>query len=86
MSTCRQNKAADEYIAKGFVTSASSPKALAEALGDGLPRFPRDPERYNGFVETALSDDFGRTTACRAPINEGPFYAIQIAPHHRWAV
>lgn len=28
-----KNKAADEYIAKGFVTSASSPKALAEALG-----------------------------------------------------
>jgi fumarate reductase flavoprotein subunit len=25
-----KNKAADEYIAKGFVTSASSPKALAE--------------------------------------------------------
>ena len=54
-----KNKAADEYIAKGFVTSASSPKALAEALG---------------MDHHAL----------RAPINEGPFYAIQIAPgvHH----
>jgi hypothetical protein len=28
-----KNKAADEYIAKGFVTSASSPKALAENWG-----------------------------------------------------
>ena len=41
-------------------------------------------ERYNGFVEKQHDDDFGRTTALRAPINEGPFYAIQIAPgvHH----
>ncbi|MBN0684158.1 FAD-binding protein, partial [Pseudomonas aeruginosa] len=28
-----KNKAADEYIAKGFVTSASSPRELAEKLG-----------------------------------------------------
>ncbi|STT72524.1 putative NADH:flavin oxidoreductase [Klebsiella pneumoniae] len=39
----RKNKAADEYIAKGFVTSASSPRELAEKLGDGLPCLPRHP-------------------------------------------
>ena len=35
-------------------------------------------------MEKQHDDDFGRTTALRAPINEGPFYAIQIAPgvHH----
>ncbi|WP_326830442.1 FAD-binding protein [Enterobacter hormaechei] len=76
--------AADEYIAKGFVTSASSPKALAEALGMDHHQFLATLERYNGFVEKQHDDDFGRTTALRAPINEGPFYAIQIAPgvHH----
>ncbi|MCC3239100.1 flavocytochrome c [Enterobacter cloacae complex sp. 2021EL-01169] len=79
-----KNKAADEYIAKGFVTSASSPKALAEALGMDYHAFLATLERYNGFVEKQHDDDFGRTTALRAPINEGPFYAIQIAPgvHH----
>ena len=79
-----KNKAADEYIAKGFVTSASSPKALAEALGMDHHAFLATLERYNGFVEKQHDDDFGRTTALRAPINEGPFYAIQIAPgvHH----
>lgn len=79
-----KNKAADEYIAKGFVTSASSPKALAEALGMDHHQFLATLERYNGFVEKQHDDDFGRTTALRAPINEGPFYAIQIAPgvHH----
>jgi fumarate reductase flavoprotein subunit len=41
-------------------------------------------ERYNGFVEKQHDDEFGRTTALRAPINEGPFHAIRIAPgvHH----
>ena len=43
-------------------------------------------ERYNGFVEKQHDDDFGRTTALRAPINEGPFHAIQHrtgrSPHH----
>jgi fumarate reductase flavoprotein subunit len=79
-----KNKAADEYIAKGLVTSASSPKALAEALGMDYHAFLATLERYNGFVEKQHDDDFGRTTALRAPINEGPFHAIQIAPgvHH----
>ena len=41
-------------------------------------------ERYNGFVEKQHDADFGRTTALRHPIHEGPFYAIRIAPgvHH----
>ena len=79
-----KNKAADEYIAKGLVTSASSPKALAEALGMDHHAFLATLERYNGFVEKQHDDDFGRTTALRAPINEGPFHAIRIAPgvHH----
>jgi len=79
-----KNKAADEYIAKGLVTSASSPRELAAALGMDEPAFLATLERYNGFVEKQHDDDFGRTTALRAPINEGPFHAIQIAPgvHH----
>ena len=79
-----KNKAADEYIGKGFVTSASSPRELAAKLGLDEHAFLATLERYNGFVEKQHDDDFGRTTALRAPINEGPFHAIQIAPgvHH----
>ncbi|MRS15490.1 flavocytochrome c [Enterobacteriaceae bacterium RIT691] len=79
-----KNKAADEYIAKGLVTSASSPRELAAKLGMDEHAFLATLERYNGFVEKQHDDDFGRTTALRAPINEGPFHAIQIAPgvHH----
>ncbi|WBU51277.1 flavocytochrome c [Kosakonia pseudosacchari] len=79
-----KNKAADEYIARGLVTSASSPRELAEKLGIDYHTFLATLERYNGFVEKQHDEDFGRTTALRAPINEGPFHAIQIAPgvHH----
>ncbi|WP_230350837.1 flavocytochrome c [Lelliottia sp. WAP21] len=79
-----KNKAADEYIAKGLVTSASTPTALAEALGMDDETFQTTLARYNRFVETQHDDDFGRTTALRAPLNEGPFHAIRIAPgvHH----
>jgi fumarate reductase flavoprotein subunit len=79
-----KNKAADEYIARGLVTSASSPRGLAEKAGFDSDTFLATLERYNGFVEKQHDEDFGRTTALRAPIKSGPFHAIRIAPgvHH----
>ncbi|MGE9551977.1 flavocytochrome c [Erwinia amylovora] len=79
-----KNKAADEYLAKGFVVSAASPRELANKLGMDHHHFLATLERYNGFVEQQNDEDFGRKTAMRSPVKEGPFYAIQIAPgvHH----
>ena len=79
-----KNKAADEYIAKGLVTSASTPAELAAKLGLDAEAFQATLTRYNGFVEKQDDEEFGRKTALRAPLNEGPFHAIQIAPgvHH----
>ncbi|VEC00390.1 Fumarate reductase flavoprotein subunit [Cedecea lapagei] len=79
-----KNKAADEYIAKGFVVSAEGPRELAEKLGMDYHTFLATLERYNGFVENQYDEDFGRKTALRNPIKEGPFHAIRIAPgvHH----
>ena len=80
----RNNKAADEYIGKGFVVSADSPRVLTDKLGLDMHAFLATLERYNVFVEKQHDADFGRTTALRHPIHEGPFYAIRIAPgvHH----
>jgi fumarate reductase flavoprotein subunit len=79
-----KNKAADEYIAKGFMVSAEGPRELAEKLGMDYHTFLATLERYNGFVENQYDEDFGRKTALRNPIKDGPFHAIRIAPgvHH----
>ncbi|OOC12777.1 flavocytochrome c [Dickeya dadantii] len=79
-----KNKAADEYLSRGFVVSASSPRELADKLAIDSHALLATLERYNQFVEKQHDDDFGRKTALRHPINQGPFYAIRIAPgvHH----
>ncbi|MBU9829010.1 flavocytochrome c [Rahnella sp. FC061912-K] len=78
------NKAADEYIAKGFVLSAPTPEELAVKLNMNPHDLAETLERYNLFVVAKKDDDFGRTTALRHPLNQGPFFAIRIAPgvHH----
>lgn len=79
-----KNKAADEYLSRGFVVSAASPRELADKLAIDADALQTTLERYNRFVEKQHDDDFGRQTALRHPLNQGPFYAIRIAPgvHH----
>ncbi|WP_038903288.1 flavocytochrome c [Dickeya zeae] len=79
-----KNKAADEYLSRGFVVSAASPRELADKLAIDADALQTTLERYNQFVEKQHDDDFGRQTALRHPLNQGPFYAIRIAPgvHH----
>ncbi len=79
-----KNKAVEEYLARGLVVSAESPKALAEKLDIDLHALLATLENYNLAVEKQLDEEFGRRTALRHPINQGPFYAIRIAPgvHH----
>ncbi|WP_455811064.1 flavocytochrome c [Pseudomonas graminis] len=78
------NKAADEYIAKGFVISAPTPHELAVKLNMDQEALQTTLGRYNQFVDQQKDEDFGRTTALRHPLNQGPYFAIRIAPgvHH----
>ena len=79
------NKAADEYIAKGFVISAPTVAELAVKLNMSESQtLEATLARYNNFVRMQKDEDFGRQTALRHPLSEGPFYAIRIAPgvHH----
>lgn len=78
------NKAADEYIAKGFVISAPTPHELAVKLNMDQEALQTTLGRYNEFVAQQKDEDFGRTTTLRHPLNKGPYYAIRIAPgvHH----
>ncbi|NIF23172.1 flavocytochrome c [Candidatus Pantoea multigeneris] len=80
----KNNKAADEYIAKGFVLSAPTPGELAVKLNMNPLALEATLNRYNSFVAQQEDADFGRKTALRHPLNQGPFFAIRIAPgvHH----
>ncbi len=84
----------DEHVrAKTKLPTSTSPKASSPApahrgtggeTGDGLPCLPRHPRMLQRGGGKQHDEQFGRTTALRAPINEGPFHAIRIAPgvHH----
>jgi len=80
----QNNKAADEYIARGFVVSAPSVGELALKLNMDPDNLQATLARYNQFVVQKNDEDFGRTTALRCELNQGPFHAIRIAPgvHH----
>ncbi|QEM80465.1 flavocytochrome c [Halomonas binhaiensis] len=80
----QNNKATDEYMAKGLVISAPTVHELAVKLNMDQSALAATMNRYNQFVTKQQDDDFGRTTALRHPLNEGPFHAIRIAPgvHH----
>jgi fumarate reductase flavoprotein subunit len=66
------------------VISAPTPEELAVKLNIDPQTLADTLERYNLFVVEKKDEDFGRTTALRHPLNQGPFFAIRIAPgvHH----
>lgn len=79
-----ENKAAETYISNGFAAQANTLAELAHILDIDPETLESTVARYNTFVEQKEDKDFGRNTGMRHPINQAPFYAIQIAPgiHH----
>ncbi|WKX26144.1 flavocytochrome c [Tatumella ptyseos] len=79
-----QNKAAEEYLAKGFVIQGDSVDDLATQIGMDPSVLTQTLETFNQGVRQQQDPLFGRTTALRHPLDKGPFYAIKIAPgvHH----
>ncbi|WP_241607372.1 flavocytochrome c [Rosenbergiella australiborealis] len=79
-----QNKAADEYLAKGFVIQGECINDLALQIAMDPAALTRTLTTFNQAVRQQHDPQFGRTTALRHPLEQGPFYAIKIAPgvHH----
>lgn len=79
-----QNKAAEEYLAKGFVVQGESVDDLATQISMDPSVLTQTLETFNQGVRQQQDPLFGRTTALRHPLDKGPFYAIKIAPgvHH----
>ena len=72
----RDNKA---ELAKGWIKSARNIQDLAKAVGLDSGALAGAVERWNAHVAAGRDADFGRTMML-APINEPPYYAIELSP------
>ncbi len=71
------------YINKGFTTAGDTYEALAEALGIDGAVFAQTMNDWNACVEAKEDTEFGRTSFA-APLDNAPFYAIDVTAgiHH----
>lgn len=74
----------DQYEDMGLIEQGETIEELAEAI-DVEPQTLADTlDAWNQAVEEGNDPDFGRSTAMDDALDQGPFFAIQIAPgiHH----
>jgi succinate dehydrogenase/fumarate reductase flavoprotein subunit len=64
---------------RGWVVKADSISALAEAIGRDAGELQATVDRWNEMCEAGEDEDYGRTQNL-TPIEDGPFYAIELYP------
>lgn len=71
------------YIKKGYTVEGTTVEELAKAMNVDAAAFAETMTTWNAAVAAKKDDLFGRTSFA-SPLDEGPFYAIKIAPgvHH----
>ncbi|WP_263143652.1 FAD-dependent oxidoreductase [Pseudomonas sp. RIT-PI-AD] len=83
------------FLDKGYLFKGDSLAGLARALGIEPAKLEASIERYNGHARQGQDPDFGKGqnvynrylgdpsapgNPCLAPIEKGPFYAVQVVP------
>lgn len=69
----------DEFVAGGFMAKSDTLEGLAAEMEKvfGIPQAASlaTLERYNGFCETGVDEEFGKDPHHMTPIDQAPFYA-----------
>lgn len=69
-----------EEIAKGWIVEADTLEELAEKIGVPVDSFVATVERYNGYCDAGVDEQFGTPADNLVKLDVGPFYAIEIGP------
>ena len=67
-------------VDRGWIQSAESIEALADAMGRSPNAVRRTVDQFNIFAGQGRDDEFGRNPMTLAQIKEPPFYAIEVVP------
>ncbi len=67
-------------LEKGWIVKADTIEELAEKIGRDPATLRATVDRYNEMCAKGVDEDFGRDIELMAPIEEGPFYAVEIVP------
>ena len=59
--------------------SADTIAELAETVGLDADALQATVDTYNGYCEAGVDDDFGKAAEYLTPIDEGPFYILEVA-------
>ncbi len=66
----------------GYRVQADTVEELAQRMNVDAQTLAQEIERYNGFVESGVDEDFDKPMEGMKPIVEAPFYAFLINPQH----
>ena len=67
-------------ITKGWILQGNTIQELASKIGRDSAALAKVVDTYNGYCQTGVDTDFGRSKATLEPIATPPYYAISMVP------
>ena len=67
----------EEGIAEGWLWKGDTIEEVAEKAGLPVENVVATVERYNGYCETGVDEEFGTSPWYLSPVKDGPFYITQ---------